>query len=63
MSKKFAFFFVLFAGVVTFVAAQAGPTWLDGYRPAADRLTKESQSSDFAWQRLAEVTDTFGPRI
>ena len=25
--------------------------------------SRESQSNDFAWQRLAELTDTFGPRL
>ena len=39
------------------------PTWVDQYRPAAQRLIAESQSSDFAWQRLAELTDTYGPRL
>jgi carboxypeptidase Q len=39
------------------------PDWLDAYRPVAERLIAESQSSDFAWRRLAEVTDTFGPRL
>lgn len=44
------------------LAAQS-PNWLDAYRPVAQRLITESQSSDFAWNRLAEVTDTFGPRL
>jgi len=39
------------------------PAWLAPYRPIADRLIAESQSSDFAWQRLAELTDTFGHRL
>lgn len=37
--------------------------WLDGYREPAGRLIKEAQSSDFGWNRLAELTDTFGPRL
>ena len=37
--------------------------WLDAYRAPASRLIAESQSSDFGWNRLAELTDTFGPRI
>src|SRR5262245_47230748 len=41
----------------------ASPAWLDPYRPVADKIIGESQSSDFAWRRLAELTDTFGPRI
>lgn len=44
------------------LSAQSG-NWIDAYRPAAERLIAESQSSDFAWQRLAEVTDTYGPRL
>ena len=38
-------------------------SWLDPYRPVAQQLIKESQSSDFAWRRLAELTDTFGHRL
>ncbi len=41
----------------------AAQSWLDPYRPIAQRLIKESQSTDFAWQRLAELTDTFGHRL
>ena len=37
--------------------------FLDAYRAPATRLIAESQSSDFGWNRLAELTDTFGPRI
>ncbi len=42
------------------LAAQA---WLDPYRPIAQRLIKESQATDVAWQRLAELTDTYGHRL
>lgn len=46
------------------LAGLAGQTpWLDSYRPIAARLLAESQSSDFAWRRLAELTDTFGNRL
>lgn len=37
--------------------------WLDTYRAPAAQLIKESQSTDFGWNRLAELTDTFGNRI
>jgi len=37
--------------------------WLEPYRPIAQRIITESQSSDFAWRRLAELTDTFGNRL
>lgn len=37
--------------------------FLDAYRQPASRLIAEAQSTDFAWQRLAELTDTFGHRL
>ena len=44
------------------VAAQSS-NWIDPYRPIAAKLIAESQSSDFAWRRLAELTDTYGHRL
>lgn len=41
----------------------ADDDWLDPYREPAGRLVRESLSSQFAWDRLAELTDTFGNRI
>src|SRR5437763_10516278 len=41
----------------------ASPEWLNPYRDAAGRLIGESMSSDFAWQRLALIGDTFGNRL
>lgn len=40
------------------------PAWLAPYRPIADRIiaTTRDASSNFAWDRLAFMTDTFGPR-
>jgi carboxypeptidase Q len=46
--------------------AQNGPpsdVWLDPHRDAASRLLGEALSSPFAWERLAELGDTFGPRL
>jgi carboxypeptidase Q len=37
--------------------------WLDPHRDAASRLLGEALSSPFAWERLAELGDTFGPRL
>ncbi len=56
---------MLLVGVALGASAPAAqtPAWLDPYRAPAQRLIAESQSSDFAWQRLAELTDTFGPRL
>ena len=38
-------------------------SWLDTYREPAARLIAESQSSPFAWERLALLGDTFGHRL
>lgn len=37
--------------------------WLDAYREPASRLIGEALSSRFAWERLAELGDTFGHRL
>src|SRR5690349_382349 len=37
--------------------------WLQALRPDADRLIKAATADDFAWQRLAELTDTYGNRL
>jgi len=58
--------FVMIGALVVAVAwlsGQAAPTWVENYRGDARKLTELAQSSDFAWRRLAEVTDTFGPRF
>lgn len=39
------------------------PNWLDPYKPIAQRLITEAQSNDMTWRRIAELTDTFGPRL
>jgi carboxypeptidase Q len=45
------------------VPKHAAPEWLAPYRDAAGRLMGEAISSDFAWQRLAYVGDTYGNRL
>ncbi|HEY8548816.1 MAG TPA: M20/M25/M40 family metallo-hydrolase [Vicinamibacterales bacterium] len=37
--------------------------WIDAYRAAAATLIARAEEDDFAWNRLAELTDTFGPRL
>jgi len=41
------------------------PAWLAPYRPVADRIiaTAKDAGGNFAWDRLAFMTDTFGPRL
>ena len=45
-------------------ATPATPAWLTPYQPVADRLiaTAKNAGGNFAWDRLAFMTDTFGPR-
>lgn len=40
-----------------------GDDWIDPYRDPAERLIRESLASRAAWDRLAELTDTFGNRF
>lgn len=44
-------------------APPASPTWLDPHRPNVERLITEAQADQFAWNRLAELTDTLGARF
>lgn len=48
---------------VSLTAQSAQPAWLATYRPIATKIIAQSRSTDFAWQRLAELTDTFGHRL
>ncbi len=41
----------------------AAPAWLAAHRETATKLMAEAQANDFAWRRLAELTDTYGARI
>ena len=43
--------------------AQTRPVWLDPYRANADKLIKAATADQFAWNRLAELTDTYGQRL
>jgi carboxypeptidase Q len=43
--------------------AASSALWLDPYREPAGRLIGEALASDFAWQRLALLGDTFGHRL
>jgi carboxypeptidase Q len=54
---------VLLAGT-PFVTAQSGPAAsMAPYRDAAARLIGSALADSSAWQRLAELTDTFGHRL
>jgi carboxypeptidase Q len=54
--------------VVAGLIARARPvessaSWIEDHRVGAERLMDAALADDFAWQRLAELTDTFGPRL
>ncbi len=49
--------------LVSLSLSPAQPSWLDEYREPAERLIAESLATRFAWDRLAELTDTFGHRL
>jgi len=60
----------LLLGAAAIVAAlavsadgQPASSWINAYRDTATRLIKAATADDFAWQRLAELTDTYGSRL
>jgi hypothetical protein len=55
--------FVSLAGGQTRAQSTNGHTWLNPFRDDASRLIKAATADDFAWRRLAELTDTFGARL
>lgn len=54
---------VITFAVLASAVLPAQALWLDAYRDTARRLIAESLSSRFAWERLAELADTFGHRL
>lgn len=44
-------------------SGQSGPAWLAPHRDTARRLMEAAQADQFAWDRLAELTDTHGQRL
>lgn len=63
LSAVLALFACLALFVVAGPRAQAPGSWVDTYRTDASRLIAEATANDFAWQRLAELTDTYGNRL
>jgi carboxypeptidase Q len=49
--------------VISSTSTTAQSSWIDPYREPAARLIGESLSTKFAWERLAVLGDTFGPRL
>lgn len=64
MKTTFAVTAIAVGALVVSVSARSPQeAWLAPYQSAAQKLITESQRTDAAWQRLAELTDTFGPRL
>jgi carboxypeptidase Q len=50
--------------IILLTAAMAvNDQWLDAYRQSASRIIARATATDEAWDRLALMTDTFGPRL
>ena len=49
--------------VVLIVSAAAQTSWLEPYRANAGKLIAAATADQFAWDRLAELTDTYGQRL
>lgn len=49
--------------LVASVEAQSSHSFVDLLRSDTDRLIKAATADDFAWRRLAELTDSFGARL
>jgi carboxypeptidase Q len=59
-------FFVTAFSLVAFMPvmkAQGTAAWLDPYKGNAQKLMAAAQADTFAWDRLAEITDTYGQRL
>jgi carboxypeptidase Q len=54
---------LLFTLVSVQSQAQPQASWLDPYRSNASKLIAAATADQFAWDRLAELTDTYGQRL
>jgi carboxypeptidase Q len=66
MADRVRVLLIVVAASLSMPAHAARPedgAWLNAYREAAGRIIGEAMSSQFAWQRLALLGDTFGNRL
>src|SRR4051812_2945745 len=54
---------LIVAALASNAGAQTSPGWIGAYRETAARLIKAATADDFGWERLAELTDTYGNRL
>src|SRR5262245_25658306 len=63
-ARRFLFALLLIAAPATvWTDSDSVPSWIAQLRPETERLLAAAPSTDFAWKRLAELTDTFGHRL
>jgi carboxypeptidase Q len=60
---RFCLVLLLCAVVMATPSAQGRPGSLELYRANVDKLMAAAQADQFAWDRVAEITDTFGQRL
>jgi carboxypeptidase Q len=53
----------LLLAAATAIPAAQDNAWLDAYREPVSKILAAATKDDFAWQRLAYLTDTFGNRL
>src|SRR5687767_6868243 len=68
LTHRRALALVMLTSAVTIAGARPAGSpqsaaWIDPYREPAARLVGEALSGSFAWERLAELGDTFGHRL
>lgn len=63
MNRAAVVFVLLISASTVTPYAQNRAGWLDPYRGNAAKLIAAATADQFAWNRLAELTDTFGQRI
>jgi carboxypeptidase Q len=61
--RRFLLVLLIVALPATSWTDTSDPAWLVQLRPDAERLLAAATASNFAWRRLAEMTDTFGHRL
>jgi carboxypeptidase Q len=62
-SRRRALIIVALLLILAWPSSAQAPGWLDSYREPIARIVSAATRDDFAWQRLAYLTDTFGGRL
>src|SRR5688572_1092912 len=63
MSRRLRIVAAVAATALALAPVHARAQSTDAYRAAADRLIDAAMRDSAAWNRIAELTDTFGPRV